>query len=124
MKIASYRRATEEETGPIPGSVKIRAEVQDAQIEELTNGMQRRLTFADNFPSQTLEYEANDGETIRLSVKDLKTKPKRLFIDWTSHFSPWSYCWSVIDQSTIEVMLVWADPLSVRAKVRITVFGD
>ena len=124
MKIASYRRANEEETGPLPEPVRIRAEAQDAQIEELTSGFQGRINFQDNFPAQVISYEAQDSETIRLTVKNLKSKPTRLILDWTSHLSPWRHCWRVIDQATIEVMVQWADPPSGRAKLRITVFGD
>ena len=124
MKISAYRRANEEETGPLPPAVKIRADSQDAQIEELTTGFDRRINFQDNFPSQVIDYEVSDGETIRLSVKSLKSKPKRVILDWTGHFSPWQHCWKVIDQNTIEIMIQWADPPTIPTKARITVFGD
>ena len=124
MKIGSYTRATEDETGKLPEAVRLKTDSQDAQIDELTLAAQGLLNFQDNFPSKVIEYECTNSETVRLSVKALKSKPTRLILDWTSHFSPWDFAWRVIDAQTIEVIVQWTDPPTGRAKARVTVFSD
>lgn len=124
MKVSPYRRAPEEETGPLPAPVKAKTESQDAQIEEVSTAFDHQITFGDNFNSAILKFDVADSATIKLSVKGLKGKPTRLMVDWTSVFSPWSHCWQVVDQSTIQFQIAWATPPSGTGKVIITVFGD
>lgn len=123
MKVPTYRKPTIDETGKLEKGVEILGNSQSSQIETLTSALQRNCNFTDQFNSETVTYSAADQEDVFIYLKKLKGKPSKVEVLWTSHYSPWSYCWAVIDKTTVKVQVKWNSAPSGDADITVIVFG-
>ena len=123
MKVPTYIKPTIDETGKLPKGVEILGNSQSNQIETLTTTLQQNCSFEDQFNSETVVYTASDQEDVFIYLKTLKGKPLKVEVIGTNHYSPWSYCWAVVDQTTVRVKVKWSSPPSTPMEITVRVFG-
>lgn len=123
MKINNFRRPTRE-IADIPPATELFFNITSDQMEQLTSALQGRLSMKDNFHTEEVEYEAADGVESLIRLKTLRTKAKKVMIDWTGHNSPWRHSWRIVDADRIGITIKWDSAPSVATKIQATVFGE
>jgi len=121
MRPSDFKRPTDE-LGKIPSAIRPHIESLSGQIDELTQCLQGNTNFRENMNAAEISYVTNHGLE-KVIKTNIRGKAKKVIIDWTSAYSPWSTCWRVIDETTIAITVNWADISVVGATVNLTVFG-
>jgi hypothetical protein len=121
MRPADFKRTTEA-LGKIPEDLKPHFAAVWGQLEELTNCLLGQASFTDNMNAAKLFFKADHNAEVQLKTK-IRGRAERVYLDWTSAYSPWSMCWRIVDETTIGITVFWVDTGVTQASVQITVFG-
>lgn len=122
MKLPEYRRkdpgdfqdfqdflaATAEKVGTEPPEIETLFESDNQQMERLTSLTQRKITFQDNFNSDAVTIDMEEGVPLRFTP-NIKGQPlEAVVVKVLDHFSPYAFAWRPVGQAgQMEVVISW-----------------
>ena len=122
MKLPEYRRkdpgdfqdfqeflaAVAEEVGTEAPEIETLFESDNQQLERLTSLTQRKITFQDNFNSDAVTVDMEEGVSVRFTP-NIKGQPlEAIVVKVLDYFVPYAFVWRPVGQAgQMEVVMSW-----------------
>ena len=124
MKIQNFKNLNRSTETDIPEEIFRTLEPLNEQLQALTTGARRRLSFEDNFNAQVHKILLKDDIAVDLSVDKVRGKANRVEVDTPGFFDYYRLAWKVIDENKIRVKVKWDSAPTDKVDATIVVFGS